>query len=186
MEYRLGALHVVQDTHDKWWIDRLLHQIDERLFAEKQLTFADEQVWCVVEDTGEQNGESRFVVVHEFRDGHGKPIPYLTEAIVDEMRRRAQDGTGNIREASRIAQRRNQERVDARRRATQEAAEDINRDFEQHRVMGNFSIPHRSPGLARARARAETTRVEQLRAVAEARRIAVALARRGARDTLVA
>lgn len=182
-EYQLGALTVVQDTRDRAQINKRLKHIDERLFVELQLTFADEQVWCVVEDTGEQRGAERFVVVYEFRDANDRPIAHLTDAVVHEMQRRAREGTGNARVAGEIVRRRNRERLERLRADAQEQSEDIVRDFDRHGFRadgsgdGHFATLPRSPGLARARARAESTRVERLRAIHEAKRIARELSR---------
>lgn len=177
-EYRMGALCVVENVSDTDWINRRLKQIDGRLFVEKQLTFAEEEVWCVVEDTGEQYGADRFVCVYEFRGPDGRPVPYLTERIVEVMLRRAQEGTGNVLEARKIAQQRNAERQQRIREETDGHYHDIAKDFQDHRTMGNFMVVPRSRQLARTRARVRSQTVEQLRAVEEAKRIARHLAGR--------
>lgn len=176
-QYNIGALAVVQHVEEQHHINKRLKAIDERLMVEKQLTFRDEEVWCVVEDTGERFGAERFVCVYEFRDSRGKPVPHLTDAIVDEMQRRAKDGTGNILEARKIVNRRNAEREQRHREEADGTYRAIAKDFEDHRVMGNFQIIPRSTTLARTRARVRSQNVEQRLALEQARRIAAQFAR---------
>lgn len=173
----MGALAVVQNVADTDWINRRLRALDERLFVEKQLTFRDEEVWCVVEDTGEAYGAERFVCVLEWRDGNGRPLPYLSDGIIDELQRRRREGVTDAVEAGKIAQRRNHDRKERQRKETDEHYHDISTDFENHRAIGNFMIVPRSRALARTRARVRSQTVEQRLAEREAKRIAKAFGR---------
>lgn len=176
-EYRHGALAVVCSVETPAWVDAELKRIDEHLFCEKQLGFDGREVWCVVEDTGEQRGPDRYVTVFEFRGRDGEPVPYLHQAIVDEMKRRAQDGTGNILAAREIVRRRNADRLEAKRRQTDEQYHEIAKDFEDHRKIGHFTVLQRSPALALSRRQATSRRNEQALMVANALEIAKKLAR---------
>lgn len=186
LEQRIGALYVVGRVPDRDEINQRLKQLDPRLFLEKQMTFADEEVWCVVEDTGERFGPDRFVTVHEHRGPDGRPLEHLSDRIVDEMQQRAREKNGRRVSAAKIATARNRERIEQAKRIAQEQASDISRDFDRHRIMGNFAVVPRSQQLARTRARVRSTQAEQLRATREAMRIAVAVARRGNRASLTA
>jgi hypothetical protein len=179
-ETRVGALAVVQNVSDRDFVNRRLRQIDPALFVELQLTFDDEEVWTVVEDTGERYGAERFVPVYEHRAPDGRPIRHLTDAIVDEMQRRARDGSGNILGARRIANARNLARKEKARAVAEEQTREIAADFQRHRAIGNFASVPRSPALARSRARARSSKVEERLAIDEALRIARALERRSA------
>lgn len=183
-EYRVGALAVIVAEESFEWVSKQVKAIDERLFVEKQLDFTDREVWCIVEDTGEQHGAERFVTVYEWRDRKGDPIPYLSQGIVDEMQRRAQDGTGNILAARAIAERRNQDRLERGRAETDAAYFEIGKDFHEHRRVGNFTFVPRSKQLQQTRDRVRRERAEQLEMVDRARRIYRAMASRQLREAM--
>lgn len=84
--YRSGALYVVEKAHPKAPLQRALKQLDDRLFLERQVTFENEWVWCVVVDTG---GEP--ITILEWRDDFGKPIPELSEGIVYRVAKMERD-----------------------------------------------------------------------------------------------
>lgn len=86
--YRHGALTVVETAHDANWIVRELKQIDDRLFLEKQMTIANEEVWCVVVDLGLQHPP---ITILEWRDESGNPIPHLASGIVERIRKMDRD-----------------------------------------------------------------------------------------------
>lgn len=88
-EFRHGGLHIIQAVSSKDEINRQLRELDAALFVEKQLTLDQEAVWCVVEDRGSAYPP---VTVYEFRDERGRPIPELTERVVEVMKMRAQAG----------------------------------------------------------------------------------------------
>lgn len=184
-EYRHGALAVVCSVETPTWVNDALQRIDHNLFCEKQLGFDGREVWCVVEDTGEQRGPDRYVTVYEFRGPNGEPVPYLHEAIVDEMKRREKDGTGNILAAREIVRRRNADRLQQKRDETNEAYHEIAKDFEDHRKIGHFTVLHRSPALAASRRRATAARNNELNAIAQAMEIARRLDRDRGRRSLV-
>jgi hypothetical protein len=79
---RHGALAVVETAHPKDYVQRLLKQLDDRLFLEKQITLANEEVWCVVVSVG---SEIPPVTLLEWRDENGRPIPYLSERLVSRV-----------------------------------------------------------------------------------------------------
>jgi hypothetical protein len=51
-EFRHGALYVLRDRPNAESIQRALRDIDRRLFLEKQITYENDAVWCVVCDIG--------------------------------------------------------------------------------------------------------------------------------------
>lgn len=86
--FRHGALHVIEEAHDKDTIQRLIKKIDDRLFVEKQVTLAGEEVWCVVCDVGSEVPPITFI---EWRDELGRPIPYLAERLVQRVQQMDRD-----------------------------------------------------------------------------------------------
>lgn len=139
--YRHGALYVVENAADKDWIDRLLRQLDPRLFCELQVTLDQEYVWCAVLNLGDR---PPFTVL-EFRDPDGTPIPMLTERIVDEVKAALQRGPDHVEklkaqgEAERA--RRDQDLADA--------LADSARDFEKAKTR--LPVFPRSPALTATR-----------------------------------
>lgn len=136
-EMRLGALAVIQNVSDKDWISRRLKQLSPRLFVERQMTLDDEWVWCVVEDCGVDQPP---VTVYEFRDSYGAPIPYLTEAIVHEMERRAKEGRKSMAEIAQEVIRRNEDRRKRNSDTFRQNSEDQLRDT-QRLLKKKHSIP---------------------------------------------
>lgn len=173
---------VTEESTD--YVNRGLKAIDERLFVEKQLDFTDREVWCVVEDTGERYGQERFVTVFEWRDRKGAPIPYLSQGVVDEMSRRAREGTGNVLAARAIAERRNQDRIERGRAETDRAYFEIGKDFHEHRRIGNFAFVPRSKQLQQTRDRVRRERAEQLEMIDKAKRVYRAMASRQLREAM--
>lgn len=82
-EYRSGSLYVVERPKSAHWVNRALKQLDDRLFLERQLTFDNQQVWCVVIGMGDQEP----MTLLEFRDDQGNAIPDPTEMIVQRVAR---------------------------------------------------------------------------------------------------
>lgn len=139
--YRHGALYVVENVHDKEWIDRLLRQLDPRLFAELQVNLDREYVWCAVLNLGDRPP----LTVHEWRDPSGEPIPYLTEQFVEEVKGSLQRGPEHMGVLKEQAAR---ER-DRREAELAAALEDSARDFA--RSQRRLPVFHRSPGLTSTR-----------------------------------
>jgi len=102
-------------------IVRALRGIDRRLFLEKQLTFQNDLVWCVVCDIG--SGQPP-VTLFEWRDPRGEPLP-LDSGIVERVQRMERDG-------ERLAQRAldaNARMVESQRRQSRDAYVEIARDM---------------------------------------------------------
>lgn len=150
-EYRLGSLCVVENVDDRDWINRRLRALDPNLFLEKQLTFEGEHVWCVVEQV--DGGDHPPVTVYEHRLPDGRPYPVPNEALIEEMRRRAQAMTRDPRERRRqlIARADRQNRMlrekIAERQREQHA--EVNREFR--RMQRTSSPVHRSQQLRMTR-----------------------------------
>lgn len=86
---RYGALSVVEEAHPKDKVQAELQKLDDRLFLEKQITMANEEVWCVVVNVGLDQPP---VTLMEWRDESGEPIPYLTDRIVSRVAAMERDG----------------------------------------------------------------------------------------------
>lgn len=101
-EYRVGGLYVLEAPHTKDHLNRELRELDERLFAERQVTIGGEVVWCVcLFPYRLATGEDVVVTVHEHRDGNGVPIGYPTTRMVDEVKRMMQRGPLDMKEIDR-------------------------------------------------------------------------------------
>ncbi len=87
-ETRYGAFAVVHEVAAPAAINARLRRLSPKLFVEQQLTYGHERVWCVVEDVGLGHPP---ITVYEYRDEHGRPIRDLSDGIVVEMERRAQN-----------------------------------------------------------------------------------------------
>lgn len=142
VSYRYGALHVVEQTPDTSLIVRELKSIDERLFLEKQVTLDNEHVWCVVCDVG---GDQPPVVVFEWRDPDGRPLPYPSSAIPDRMRQLERD-------PKILAERVRRKNEEFARKRAEELSEQLRGTAEEFRRSGKMVFP-RSPGLVAARRR---------------------------------
>jgi hypothetical protein len=116
---------------------------------EKQLDFTDREVWCIVEDTGERHGAERFVTVYEWRDRKGDPIPYLSQGIVDEMKRRARTAPATFSPPARSPSGATRIGSSAARAETDRAYFEIGKDFDDHRRVGNFTFVPRSCSSSR-------------------------------------
>lgn len=143
-EYRHGALYVVEDGANHRDIERHLKDVDPRLFLERQVSFDNEMVWCVVTDIG---GDHPPLTILEWRDEFDRPIPELTSSIVERVKRIDRDPI--------ILAKKIQDRNDARRRALDkrrdEAIEEMARDMIP-RIEGKVRpVLHRSVALRMSR-----------------------------------
>jgi hypothetical protein len=146
MEYRKGALHVVEQNRSREDLAADLRAIDDRLFLEKQLVFSGEEVWCVCVEVG---GDFGVFTLLEWRDEDGNPLP-LAGGIVDRVRRMDRDGK---RLAAKVVKQ-NAARIERARQDAQEAWEEIGREGDRRMAPGYSAVLHRGPGLAAARRRA--------------------------------
>lgn len=142
--YRHGALYVVESGREKAEIDAALKAVDDRLFVEKQITLANESVWCVVVDVG---GDQPPMTVLEFRDDKGVPINELSWDIVERMKRMDRDGKHL---AARVI-RQNRDRIEGARKLAREQWEDIGGEFEKRMDPGYSAVLHRGQHLRRSR-----------------------------------
>lgn len=143
--YRHGALHVVEHARDKDSIQKELKQVDPRIFLEKQITFEQEAVWCVVVDVGSGHAP---ITILEYRDEEtGKPIPDLGHRIVDRVKRMDRDGQ---RLAAKVI-RQNQARVDRARADARAHWEDIGKEFQERMHPVRSAVLPRSQALRLSR-----------------------------------
>ena len=89
MEYRHGALAVIEQAQPKDAVQRELKRLDDRLFLERQVTIDEDIVWCVVVDIGLGHPP---VTILEWRDESGRPIPYLSSRLVSRVAAMDRDG----------------------------------------------------------------------------------------------
>lgn len=144
--YRHGALHVIETPKSKDEILRALKRIDDRLFIEKQVTFENEAVWCVVVNVG---GDIPPLTILEWRDEHGNPIPDLTSGIIGRVERMERDAgklTAKVIKA-------NADRLERARRDAREAWQDMGREFEARMKETRSAVLHRGIHLRRHRDR---------------------------------
>lgn len=152
-EYRHGALYVVEHASSRDPIVKALKQIDDRLFVERQATFDDQWVWVVNIDLGRDDPDG-IVTLLEWRDEQGKPIPYLSDGLVQRVAAMERDGSALHRKVIEA----NRRFTEQRRRELEQKVEDITRDIVPNIGWRKTTLP-RSRGLylARARERANGT-----------------------------
>jgi hypothetical protein len=142
--YRQGALTVIETVKPQNEILRSLKKIDPRLFLERQVTLEDQAVWCVVCDLGSDHPPA---TVLEWRDSDNNPIHELSDGIVDriaKMERQGSNLTARVIKA-------NEDRINAKRRSTQEHWRDIGTDFERLMSPGHSAVLPRGMHLRRSR-----------------------------------
>lgn len=141
-EFRYGALYVLRERPNMEAIQRTLRDIDRRLFLEKQITYENEAVWCVVCDIG---GGHPPVTLLEYRH-EGKPIP-IDSGIIERVQRMERDGeklTRRTIEANRVM-------IEQKRKRAHDAYEEIARDMVP-RIQGQTRpVLHRSQALRMSR-----------------------------------
>lgn len=143
--HRHGALYVVEEPQDKKRIADALKAIDPRLFVEKQITFEQEAVWCVVCDVG---GDQPPHTILEYRDEEtGKPIPDLGWRLVERVQRMDRDGA---RLAAKVI-RENKERVEKARADARAHWEDIGKDFQERMKPTRSAVLPRGQHLRMSR-----------------------------------
>jgi hypothetical protein len=144
-ESRLGALTVVQQVRDTSWIQKELKALDDRLFLEKQLTFGNEEVWCVVCQVG---GDVPPVTILEWRDPQtGRPIPELSSGLVERVARMERDA-GRLNDKVLKA---NAAKLEADRRDSYDKYREIALDVVPHMSALRSSLLPRSQSLRMAR-----------------------------------
>ena len=142
--YRQGALTVIETVRPHNEIQRALKQIDRRLFVEKQVTLEDQAVWCVVCEVG---GDDPPATVLEWRDSDGNPIHELSDGIIDRIAKMERQGP-NL--AARVVKA-NADRIERKRRDTQDHWRDIGTDFERLMSPGHSAVLPRGQHLKRSR-----------------------------------
>ena len=150
MDYRYGALWVVEQPAARDPIVKALKQIDERLFVERQAVLDGDWVWVVNIDLG-RDDPSGIVTILEWREPNGKPIPYLSEGMVQRVAAMERDGatlTKKVIDANRAL-------TERRRRETSQATEEITREIVPAIGWRKTVLPRsRNLYLARGRERA--------------------------------
>lgn len=145
--YRFGALHVVEDTGaDKDALQRELQLLDRRLFLERQITLAGEDVWCVVLTL---EGDEPPATILEWRGASDEPIP-LSSGIVEKVRRMM---SRDARSLAKDVARRNEEMIERKRQESMERYRDIAIDWERGLTRSTLLPRSQSLMLARARRR---------------------------------
>lgn len=148
---RHGALAVLETRRSRDDVNRQLRELHAGLFVEQQLReetlgkpFA---VWCVCLDTG----IGGIATVYEWREQQpdGPPIPYLSDAVVEEMKRRYQRGPVELAVALEHNKRR-QEKLRGEYRDEVTAMVDEHHKAAQPTHSAGF---HRGVGLRQARDR---------------------------------
>lgn len=143
--HRHGALYVVGDSPDEHY-RKEIKRIDPRLFLERQVTLANEVVWCVVLDAGLPEGP---VTVLEWRGRGGRPVD-LSSGLLDELRRMKQQlGRGD--DAFVAVAQANQRLIERRRLESRAAYEDIVADMLPRMTGTRSAVLHRGVHLRRAR-----------------------------------
>jgi hypothetical protein len=143
-EYRYGALYVLHQDSDRRDLDRELKRIDDRLFFEKQVTFDNEEVWCVCIGIG---GDQPPWTLLEWRDQRGQPIPYLEGEIITRIARMDRDGA---RLSERVVEE-NANQLRARREWSRQQYEEIARDMIPRIYDRKRPVLHRSQALRMSR-----------------------------------
>jgi len=115
---RYGALAVLESANPPKEIQAALRQIDPRLFLERQVTMAQEEVWCVVVDAGSSEPP---ITILEWRDENGDPIHDLYYGLVRRMERMQRDGLT----LSKSVMRKNEELIEAHRKKSHDALMDL-------------------------------------------------------------
>ena len=147
MEYRHGALYVIESASARDPIVRALKQIDDRLFVERQATFEGDWVWVVNVDLG-RDDPTGVVTLVEWRDEQGRPIPYLAEGLVRRVAQMERDGSvlhKKVIEANRAL-------TERRRREMETQTEDLTREIVAGIGWRKTTLP-RGQNLYQARAR---------------------------------
>lgn len=144
MEYRHGALMIVEEAKPQNEILRALRQIDPRLFLERQLSLEGQAVWCVVCDVGSDYPP---LTVLEWRDSSEHPIHELSSGIVERVARMERDGATLA--ASVI--KKNSDRIERKKLETQAHWADLGTEFEQRMSPGHSAVLPRGQYLRRSR-----------------------------------
>lgn len=143
VEYRHGALSVVETVRDRDFVQRELRKIDDRLFVEKQLTYTGEAVWCVVVSVG---GDVPPITVLEHRAPDGRPLE-LSASLIDRAARMERDGA---RLSAKVI-RQNADRLEAGRHKMLEELTVLGEDGDRLMNPGHSALLHRGPHLRRSR-----------------------------------
>jgi hypothetical protein len=142
--YRHGALTIIESPKSHNETLRALKQIDSRIFLERQVTLEGQAVWCVVVDLGSDEPP---ITILEWRDTEGYPIHELSSGIVDRVARMDRDPKALFERVQRI----NQERLDAKKKDTNEVWADLGTDYGRMTSPGHSALLPRGQHLRRAR-----------------------------------
>lgn len=143
VEYRHGALSVVETVRDRDFVQRELRKIDDRLFVEKQLTYSGEAVWCVVVSVG---GDVPPITLLEHRDPTGRPLE-LSGSLIDRAARMERDGS---RLSAKVI-RQNADRIESARQKMASELQELGADGDRLTRSTHSALLHRGPHLRRSR-----------------------------------
>lgn len=143
IEYRHGALYVIEDARDSDSLLRDLRAIDDRIFLERQITLENEAVWCVVVNVG---GDHPPLTILEWRDQEGNPLE-LSSGIVDRVARMDRDEKRLIASVMR----QNAERIEAQRQQSRAEWREMGEDFQKRTSSGYSAVLPRGQYLRRSR-----------------------------------
>lgn len=152
-ESRHGALAVIEEAPAKDEIQRALRGLDERLFLEKQVTLANEIVWCVVVNVGSAVPP---ITILEWRDESNRPIPHLAWRLVQRVEQMD-------RSADKLRERvieENARKIEADRKIADHAYEEIGRDAQKMSAGHSALLPRgQYLRMARDRMRAQGRKI---------------------------
>jgi hypothetical protein len=145
MEYRHGALTIIETPRSHDSVLRDLKKIDDRLFLERQVTIEGQAVWCVVLDP---RSDDPPLTILEWRDENDHPIHELGEGILYRVQKMQANAGGNLTAKVLKA---NHDRIEAKRREAQGHWADMGTDFERLMSPGHSAVLPRGQHLRRSR-----------------------------------
>lgn len=143
----MPTLIVPWEAVDERTIDAALREIEPNLFLDKEIDQQGRLFYTACLHNGER-APNPITVAVDWRESDGSPKP-LSEGLVYEIKKMQQAGGVNI---DSIMRRNNALRV-KRDDERMQIQEEIARDFDRHKKLGNFAIVPRSQGLRMSRDR---------------------------------
>lgn len=133
------------EAADERVVDEALRTIEPNLFLNKEIDPQGRLFYSACLFNGERAPDPITVAV-DWRETDGTP-KQLSEGLVYEIKRMQQAGGVNLKSIMKRNAALRSKMDDER----QQIQEDIARDFDRHKAIGNFAIVPRSQGLRRSR-----------------------------------
>lgn len=133
------------EAADERVVDEALRTIEPNLFLNKEIDPQGRLFYSACLFNGERAPDPITVAV-DWRETDGTP-KQLSEGLVYEIKRMQQAGGVNLQSIMKRNAALRSKMDDER----QQIQEDIARDFDRHKAIGNFAIVPRSQGLRRSR-----------------------------------